>query len=162
MNAGGAVYQGLELPRGVINSGALPPFEAAGRCRSAYLTSVPPSIQDGTLVVGEQSLGLPLQKATLFVDHTPPLGLTYGAGLIYEGPYNELDQGPFTLLNANLGYRFKHFEVGLSGTNLTNVYSQAFTREGAGVPYGGLFGPIATDAYYLQPAAINLTLTQRF
>jgi outer membrane receptor protein involved in Fe transport len=161
VNAGDAVYQGLEL-QGTHQFGRFTTLRAGWAVRSAYLTNVPPSVQDGTLVVGEQSLGLPLQKATLFVDHTPPLGFVYGAGLIYEGPYNELNQGPFTLLNANLGYRFKHFEIGLSGTNLTNVYSQAFTRQGAGVPYGGLFGPISTDAFYLQPAAINLTLTQRF
>jgi len=50
----------------------------------------------------------------------------------------------------------------LNATNLTNVYDQRFTRRGAGVPYGGLSGPIATDSYALQGTALNFSLTRRF
>jgi outer membrane receptor protein involved in Fe transport len=161
VNAGDAVYQGLEL-QATHQLDSFTSLRAGWAVHSAYLSSVPPSIQDGSLVVGEQNLGLPLHKATLSLDHTPPSGLLFGAGLVYEGAYNELNQPPFATLNANVGYRFRNFEVGLSGTNLTNVYNQEFTREGAGVPYGGLDGPIPTNAYALQGTALNFTLTRRF
>jgi len=161
VNAGDAIYQGIEISA----TRQLAPtmvLRAGWAVKSAYLTAVPAAIQDGTLVVGEQSLGLPLHKATLNLDKIPQLGFVYGAGLVYEGLYNELDQPPFTILNANVGYRFKNFEVGLSGTNLTNVYDQKFTKQAAGLLYGGLYGPLGTDAYMLQGTALTLILTRRF
>ncbi len=161
INAGDAVYQGIEIS-GQRRIGPFATVRAGYAVRSAYLTSVPASIQDGTLVVGEQTLGLPLQKATLAVRNAPPLGWGYNAGLIYEGLYNELNEPQFALLNAGLTYRRRGFEVNLAGTNLTNVYDRHFTRQGFGVPYAGLTGPIATDAYALQGTAFTLSIARRF
>jgi hypothetical protein len=155
------VYQGAEMQL----AHQVSPFttvRAGYAIRSAYLTKVPPDVQNGTLVVGEQSLGLPLHKATLSFDHTPQLGLTYGAGIIWEGAYNELNQPPYAVLNANVAYRLKNYEIGLAARNLTNVYDQRFTRIGAGVPYGGQGRPIPTDAYALQGTSFTLSLTRRF
>lgn len=161
VNAGDAIYQGFEIA-GERRLTASATLSAGYAVRSAYLTSVPASIQDGTLVVGEQAQGLPLHKWTLALSNLPALGFTYGAGLVYEGNYNELNQPPFTLLNAGFGYRFRAFEVGVAGTNLTNQYDQRFTHEGAGVTYGGLTGPLQSDAYALQGTAVTFTLTRRF
>ncbi len=165
INAGDGIYQGFELQA----QRAIAPFttlRAGYAVRSAYLTAVPANIQDGTLVVGEQSLGLPLQKGTLAIVHTPPTGFTYGGSAVYEGLYNELNEPQFATVNGSIGYRFKSFEVQLSGTNLTDVYDRRFTRIDQGVPYGGIGsitgGPIATDALSMQGAAFNFSITRRF
>jgi outer membrane receptor protein involved in Fe transport len=161
VNAGDGVYQGLELsarhkfgPSTVVRAG--------WAVRSAYLTSVPTDIQDGTLVVGEQTVGLPLHKATLSVESTPPLGFQYGANIVYEGLYNELNLPQYATLAAHVGYRFRSLEVALTGTNLTNVYDQRFTNPGGGVTYGGLGQVLPQDAYALQGTAFNVTVVRRF
>ncbi len=161
VNVGDGVYQGIELsarhkfgPSTVVRAG--------WAVRSAYLTSVPADIQDGTLVVGEQSAGLPLHKATLSVESAPPLGFQYGANIVYEGLYNELNLPQYATLAAHIGYRFRSFELGLTGTNLTNVYDQRFTTPNGGVTYGGLGQVLPQDAYALQGTAFNLTVLRRF
>ena len=161
INAGDAIYQGLEI----AGERRVAPFvtvRAGYAVRSAYLTNVPVAIQDGSLVPGEQTQGLPLQKATLSVRSAPPLGFGYDAGLIYEGKYNELNQPPFATLSAALSYRWPAYEISLAATNLTDVYDQHFTHQGAGVLYGGLTGPLASDAYALQGTAFTATFTRRF
>ncbi len=161
VNAGDGVYQGIELsarhkfgPSTIVRAG--------WAVRSAYLTSVPADIQDGTLVVGEQSAGLPLHKATLSVESTPALGFQYGANIVYEGLYNELNLPQYATLAAHIGYRFRSFEVGLTGTNLTNVYDHRFTLPNGGVTYGGLGQVLPQDAYALQGTAFNFTVLRRF
>jgi outer membrane receptor protein involved in Fe transport len=131
---------------------------------SAYLTAVPPNVQDGTLVIGEQSLGLPLQKGILSIDRRPPTGIEYGASMIYQGFYNGFDQPKFATLSAMLGYRFNKFEVNLAATNLTNVYAYKFTLQNRGIPYGGCCGtgPIPTDAYAMQGTQFMLTVARRY
>jgi outer membrane receptor protein involved in Fe transport len=161
VNAGDAVYQGIEL----AGSRTIAPnttVHAGYAVRSAYLTNVPPSIANGTLVAREQSLGLPLQKGLLSIRSAPPTGIGFSAGLVYEGRYNELDQPPFALLNAGVTLRVHRFDCNVDATNITNVYDQHFTRIGAGVPYGGLAGPIATDAYALAGTAFSVSVSRRF
>ena len=161
INAGDAIYQGVEI----AGERRLAPFTtltAGYAVRSAYLTNVPAAIQDGTLVAHEQSQGLPLQKATLAVIALPPLGFTYEAGLVLEGAYNELNQPPFTTLEAGVGYRWRALELGVHGTNLTNVYDRRFTQQGGGVAYAGLTGPLTSDAYALQGTAVTVTVAHRF
>jgi outer membrane receptor protein involved in Fe transport len=161
VNAGDGVYQGIELSAR-HNFGPSTTLRAGWAVRSAYLTSVPADIQDGTLVVGEQAAGLPLHKATLLLTSEPPLGLTYGASLVYESLYNELSQPQFATLGAHVGYRCRTLELGLTGTNLTNVYDQRFTTPNGGVIYGGLGQEIPQDAYALQGAAFLFTVLHRF
>jgi outer membrane receptor protein involved in Fe transport len=163
VNAGNAVYQGFEL-RADRQLAAYTTLRAGYSVNSAYLTAVPPAVQDGTLVIGEQALGLPLQKGTLSIDRRPPLGLEYGAALIYQGFYNGYDQPKFATLSAMLGYRYQKYEVNLAATNLTNVYAYKFTMENAGIPYGGCCGtgPIPTDAYAMQGTQFTLTVARRY
>jgi outer membrane cobalamin receptor len=162
VNAGDGIYQGIEIAA----QHRLQPYvnlRAGFAIRSAYLTAVPPSIQDGTLVVGQQDAGLPLQKATLSLTGEPPRGLTYRVGFVYDGQYNELNQAPFVTLAGAVGYRWPKYEIVLSGTNLTNVYDQRFTTTGGGTPYGVIGGDTnATNAYALQGAAVNLSVARRF
>jgi hypothetical protein len=81
---------------------------------------------------------------------------------VYEGPYNELDQPQYATLDANVGYRWRDYEIAVSGTNLTDVYDQRFTAQGAGTLYGSPQGLEASDAYVLQGTAFNVSLTRRF
>jgi len=161
INVGGAVFRGIELraDRELAPHTAL---HATYGVDSAYLTSVPSYAQNGTLVVGEQDLGVPLHKATLTLKRDGDSGLAYFAGLAYEGGYNELNEPPFASLRAGVTWHRPGFDLGLYGTNLTNVYDDKFTRIGAGVPYGGLAGPVPTDAYALPGRTITLSLTRRY
>ncbi len=163
VNAGDGVYQGIEL-RADRQVAPYTTVRAGYSVNSAYLTAVPPNVQDGTLVIGQQALGLPLQKGILSIDRRPPSGFEYGAAMIYQGFYNGYDQPKFATLSAMLGYRFKKFEVNLAATNLTNVYDYKFTLENAGIPYGGCCGsgPSPTDAYAMQGTQFTLTVAQRF
>ncbi len=161
VNAGDGIYQGIELSAR-HNFGPFTTLRAGWAVRSAYLTSVPPNIQDGTLVVGEQAAGLPLHKASVILTCAPPLGFTYGANLIYESLYNELNLPQYATLAAHVGYRFRTFEIGLSGTNLTNVYDEKFTTPNGGVTYGGLGQILPQDAYALAGTAFTFTILRRF
>jgi outer membrane cobalamin receptor len=161
VNAGDGVYQGIEI----AGERRLAPYisvRVGYAVRSAFLTSIPPYIQDGTLVLNEQDLGLPLQKATLGFTASPPRGLTFRTELVYEGNYNELEQPPYATLAAAVGYRWKNVELVVSGTNLTDIYDQHFTATNGGVPYG-IIGPAQpTNSYALQGATVNVSVAQRF
>jgi outer membrane receptor protein involved in Fe transport len=162
VNAGDGVDRGLELAlrQQLSNDTSV---RASYAVHSSYLSSSPPAIQDGSLVEGQQTLGLPLHRAVVTLAGTPPRGFVYGASLAYEGAYNALNQPPYATLAARAGYRFNAgYELDIAGTNLTNVYDQRFTKTGSGVPYGGIAAPVGTDAYALQGTAFLMTLTRRF
>jgi len=161
VNAGDGVYQGIELSAR-HNFGPWTTLRTGWAVRSAYLTQVPADIQDGTLVVGEQSAGLPLHKATVTLVTAPPQGLMYGLNFVYEGLYNELNQGPYATLGANIGFRKGAFEYIFSGTNLTDVYDTKFILPNGGVIYGGLNQEIPQDAYPIQGRAFNFSVLRRF
>jgi outer membrane receptor protein involved in Fe transport len=161
VNAGTGIYRGIDI-HADQQLGRTFHVRAGWDVDSSYLTSVPPEIQDGTLVTGEQSLGQPLHKAYFSVDQEVGEGLAYGARLNYEGYYNELNRSPYATLDAHLAYRHAGFEYGLYGTNLTNVYSTPFTIVGGGVPYGTLPGqPVITpNAFVLQGAQVLFVVTR--
>lgn len=161
VNAGNGIYRGLDI-HADQQLGRTFHVRAGWDVDSSYLTVVPPSIQDGTLVVDEQSLGQPLHKAYFSVDQEVAEGLAYGARLNYEGNYNELNRSPYATLDAHLAYRHAGFEYGLYGTNLTNVYSTPFTIVGGGVPYGTVPGQpmITPNAFVLQGAQVLFVVTR--
>jgi outer membrane receptor protein involved in Fe transport len=160
-NAGDAIYQGVELSAQRRLTPALA-VRAGYAVRSAFLTSIPPFLQDGTAVLNQQILGLPLQKASLSIAAAPPRGITFRTAFVYEGKYNELNRPPFATVAASVGYRWPAFELIVSGTNLTNVYAGHFTQTGAGVPQTIVGSTQPTDAYALQGAAFSLSLARRF
>ncbi|HEX8805867.1 MAG TPA: TonB-dependent receptor, partial [Candidatus Aquilonibacter sp.] len=90
INAGDGVYQGIAVQ---ADETWLNGFRigAGWDVDSSFLTTIPNYIQDGTLVIGQQSLGQPLHKAFLTVGREIRDGMSYGARLNYEGTYNELN-----------------------------------------------------------------------
>lgn len=161
INVGGAVYTGIEL-RAEHTIARSTVLRAAYSVNSSYPTSVDPAFQSGTIVPGEQFQSVPLHKGTLSLERDRDSGLSYNVGLVYEDGYNELNRPAFATLLAGLTYRTGRFELGLYGTNLTNVYDDRFTLAGKGVPYGGVDGPIPSNAYSLQGRAVTVVLTRRY
>ncbi len=161
INSGNAVYTGAEfrLER---------KFDATSTLRlgygidSTYALSAPEDVQNGSIVPHEQFLGVPLHKATFAFEHRPMSGIAYDASVLYEGRYNELDRAAFATLRASVGLPLAGFDVVVTGSNLTNVYADRFTRAAAGVVYGGIDAPIATDAFTLQGRAITVSVARHF
>lgn len=161
INIGCAVYSGAELRvERPFNGGTT--LRVAYGINSAYPVNVPAEVQNGAMVVHEQFLGVPLHKVTFEIDHRPPVGFSYDAAFLYEGRYNELNRAPFATMRGSIGYAIGELEFNASGTNLTNAYATRFTQAGAGIPYGGTHGPVATDAYALPGRFITFSLARRF
>jgi len=161
VNAGDGVYTGMDI-QAAQELGPYTRLRVGWDVDSSYLTVIPPNIQDGTLVAGEQTLGQPLHKAYIAIESTPKLGWGYGADLNYEGTYNELNRSPYAVLNAYLQYRWPGLEIGCYGTNLTNVYANPFTITNGGILYGAEPGQPMTPnpAYVLQGTKFVLVVTR--
>ena len=157
INAAREVYQGVELHADyAINASTF--IRAGYDVDSAYILSRPPDAADD-IAPYVQDLGVPLHKVTLGFEHQAGTGLSYYAGLLYEGRYNELNLPPFATLRAGIAWRLRTFEIGLSGENLTSAYDFLVTRGNGGVPYPGLSGLRPTDAYPLAGRRFTLTLS---
>jgi outer membrane cobalamin receptor len=159
VNVARGVYEGLEL-HGDLQLAAHTTLHASYGINSVFTKSAP--LADN-IVPGEQNLGVPLHKAGLSIERDPKgPGIGAYAGILYEGDYNELNAPPYATLRAGIAWHVRDFDIGLSGTNLTNVYDFKLTRVGGGVTYGGLGGvggPIATSAFPLAGRALILSLT---
>jgi outer membrane receptor protein involved in Fe transport len=153
------VYQGLEV-RTALALGPHLTLQADYDIDSVYTQSVPLDALDGVIPY-EQALGVPLHKALLTVEHTPNLGLTYYAGLLHEGAYNELNLPPFTTLRAGIGWRTRDYEVSVAGENLSNVDNFLVTQEQGGVPYRAVPTSILPNAYTLPGRRVTLIITHR-
>ncbi len=153
------VYQGIELradlPLDRSNS-----LHLGYDIDSVYTQSAPAAALDD-VVAGEQSLGVPLHKIALDYEHDPGFGLAYYAGMLYEGAYNETNLGPYATLRAGVTMHLHHLDIGLYGTNLTDVYDFKQQRIGAGIPYGGLSDVISTNAIPLAPRTITLSIAHK-
>jgi outer membrane cobalamin receptor len=112
------------------------------------------------LVDDQQFPGIAQQQGSLEIDykHAP-----WHAGVqsIFTGNNNELNQGPFTIVNAAVGFQVNALSTAtLSGTNLFSDVSGKFTKLGGGVPYLGVGGvPLATNALFLYPVGVRFTYT---
>ncbi|HTW82879.1 MAG TPA: TonB-dependent receptor [Candidatus Sulfotelmatobacter sp.] len=106
----------------------------------------------------QQSAGVPLHKATLDLAHDGR-SIAYYAGVLYEGEYNELNLPPYATLRAGVTWHAgKTLDLGLYGTNLTNVYNFKLTELGQGILYGTIVGgPQAADALPLAGPQITFT-----
>ncbi|MBV8490509.1 MAG: TonB-dependent receptor [Candidatus Eremiobacteraeota bacterium] len=161
VNAGNAIYRGFDVTA-EQQIGDHFRVRAGWDVDSSYLTNAPANVQDGTLVIGQQTLGQPLHKAYVGFDRESTHGLSFGAQLNYEGFYNELNRSPYATLDAHLAYRSHGYEFGLYGTNLTNADAQPYAIIGGGVPYGTVPGnlPILPVAYTLQGAKVVFVVTR--
>lgn len=160
INIGNAVYTGAELLAETRIAGLA--LKLGYGLNSTYAVNAPADVQNGTIVPHEQFAGVPLHKLTFELDRRPSTGLAYDAAVVYEGRYNELNRPPFATVRASLGYTLAGLEFNVAGTNLTNVYATRFTQAGAGIAYGGIDGPIATDAFALQGRAVTFSLARHF
>jgi outer membrane receptor protein involved in Fe transport len=135
INVAQGVYEGIEL-HGDVALAAHTMLHASYGINSVYTVSAP--IADN-FVPGQQNLGVPLHKIGLSIERDPRgLGIGAYAGILYEGSYNELNAPPFATVRAGVTWHLRDFDIGLNGTNLTNVYDFKLTRVGGGVPYAGL------------------------
>jgi outer membrane receptor protein involved in Fe transport len=153
------VYQGVEL-RGDVLLTKENSLHLGYDIDSVYTQSVPPAALDD-VVFHEQALGVPLHKITLTYEHDPGLGMAYYAGLLYEGAYNETNLAPYATLRAGVTLHLRHLDIGLYGTNLTDVYDFKQQRIGAGIPYGGVTDVISTDAIPLAPRTITFSIAHK-
>ena len=164
VNVGNVVYQGGSL-RLAHRFGAWFATAEYG-VNAAYPTALPDVVaanptSGSDLVVGQQFAGIPIQAFSLGLRYAHA-GLHGAANLTAKSANNELAQGRFATLDAALGKTWRHVDVTLAGTNLTNAVSGRFTRIGLGTPYP-LPGaaPAPRDALVLEPAAVRLILTFR-
>jgi hypothetical protein len=81
--------------------------------------------------------------------------------MLYEGAYNETNLGPYATLRAGVTMHLHHLDIGLYGTNLTDVYDFKQQRIGAGIAYGGLSDVISTNAIPLAPRTITLSIAHK-
>jgi outer membrane cobalamin receptor len=114
----------------------------------------------GNLVDDEQFLGIAQQQGSLELAYRKdPWHAAVQA--TFRGNNNELNQGPFTIIDAAVGIKVNAIsDVTLSGTNLFSDDAGRFTRLGAGVQYRGAGGTaLSTDALYLEPLSIRFAYT---
>ena len=154
------VYQGFEL-RGDVAIGKQDTLHLGYDIDSVYTQSVPADALDN-VALDEQAQGVPLHKITLDYEHDPGLGLAYYAGVLYEGAYNETNLAPYATLRAGVTLHLAHLDVGLYGTNLTDVYDFKQQRLGAGVLYGTAAGPmLSTNGIPLAPRTVTLSIAHK-
>jgi outer membrane receptor protein involved in Fe transport len=153
------VYQGLEV-HGDLAFTRHDTLRVGYDVDSVYTQSVPAASSDDA-VPYEQALGVPLHKLTVNFEHDTGAGLAYYAGMLYEGAYNETNLAPYATLRAGATWHMAHFDVGIYGTNLTDVYDFKQQRVGAGVPYGGLTDIVPTNAIPLAPRTITFSIAHK-
>jgi outer membrane cobalamin receptor len=153
------VYEGLEL-RGDVALSQSDALLLGYDIDSVYTQSAPTDAVDD-VVVNEQALGVPLHKITATFQHDSGRGLAYYAGLLYEGAYNETNLAPYATLRAGVTMHLRHLDIGLYGTNLTDVYDFKQQRIGAGIPYGGVADVISTNAIPLAPRTITFSIAHK-
>lgn len=162
-NVGNAVYQGIEVK--YVQSFA--PQHLFLTAMYGLNVSYPKDLNadysnptfGGGLVDNQQFPGVPQQQGSIeleWINH----GTKFAVNSIFRGGNNELNQGPFTQVNAGLTLRVNAAtDVSISGTNLFNGGVGQYTLFGGGVPYPGNGGPIPTDRYGIEPAALHVALT---
>ncbi len=171
VNIGNAVYQGAEvrlkqrLPRQnllVVVSYGL---------NVAYPYALGPNVSNptsgGTLVDGQQFLGVPQQQGSISVDWAHN-GWHAATAVTFAGRNNPLNQAPYMLTDAAVGKSFGRVDLTLAATNIFNSVSGPFTVYGAGVPYQGLYASstgatylanVPTDRLNVMPASLRLIFT---
>ncbi|MBD5636119.1 MAG: TonB-dependent receptor, partial [Candidatus Eremiobacteraeota bacterium] len=139
-NVGNAVYQGAEVRYSQRFDHVL--VTARYGLNVAYPKDLNAAFSNptsgGTLVDHAQFLGIPQQQGSLLVEYNDR-GWHAAADATARGNNNELNQPPFTLVDALVGKRIgRGVDLSLSATNLLSSVSGPFTRFGAGVPYRAL------------------------
>ena len=154
------VYEGVELRTEYLLA-AKTQLHVDYDIDSAYIVSFPAASADD-VVPYVQDLGVPLHKINVAIEHSPSAGLSYYAGVLYEGQYNELNLPPFATVRAGITWHLSHnLDIALTGENLTNAYDFLTTRQGGGVPYPMADGLGPTDAYALPGRRFMVIFTRK-
>jgi len=114
----------------------------------------------GSLVDYQQFLGIPQQQGSLELDWAQ--GSWHAATqAIFRGNNNELNQGPFTWIDASVGYKLNsQCDLTLVGTNLFNDAAGRFTLIGGGVPYLGVDDQdLPTNREFVEPFGLRFIFT---
>jgi len=127
---------------------------------SVYTVSFPSAAADDVIPY-VQSLGVPLHKLAVSFEHQPNTGLSYYAGFLYEGTYNELNLAPYATVRAGVTWHLPRVDIALVGENLTDAYDFLTTRTGGGVPYQQTTGLVPTDAIPLPGRRFTIIFTHR-
>jgi len=162
INIANSMWRGLALQVEAPLRGGLS-MQAAYNINQGYPLALPAALAGsaGNLVPGQQFQNVPLHRATFSLQQQRGrFGWT--AGVAYESSNNDLNQSAFATVAASVTYRLSHTSIVLAGNNLTDAYAGKFTLTNGGVPYPGLTGPIATDAYQLPAPNLTVTLTQHW
>jgi outer membrane receptor protein involved in Fe transport len=172
-NVGDAVYQGAELRFSERFAPAHLFLTARYGLNVAYPKNLNSEFSNptsaGNLVSGAQFLGIPQQQGSAELDWSNA-GWHAATTATFRGENNELAQPPFAVVDALVGRRLGGgVDLSLAGTNLFNGAAGRYTIFGGGVPYRGLtgspdapaYGPLETDALFIEPAAVRLILTVR-
>jgi outer membrane receptor protein involved in Fe transport len=163
-NVGNAVYQGIEarfvqrfVPQHLFLTAMYGLNIAYPKDLNANYSN-PTSA--GSLVDNTQFLNIPQQQGSLELDWAEG-GWHAATQAIFRGNNNELNQGPFTFINASVGLRVgKSSDLTLQGTNLFNDAAGRFTQFGAGAPYLGVDDtPLPTNRYFVEPFGLRVIFT---
>lgn len=168
INIGNVVYQGgaLRLTRRVGD------FFLRGEygLNVAYPVTLPTSVSNPTsganLVAGQQFESIPVQTGTLGVRYVHG-GWHSDLETTYKGKNNELNDGPYAIVNGAVGRTVGALDYALSFRNVTNAEPGRFTLLGRGLPYPVPVslqfpnGYLPTDRRSLEPASVNFIVTLR-
>ncbi|MBV9232789.1 MAG: TonB-dependent receptor [Candidatus Eremiobacteraeota bacterium] len=171
INIGNAVYEGAEVRYKQRFARLNLMATLTYGLNVAYPYALGPFVSNptsgGTLVDGQQFLGVPQQQASA-VFTWAQRGWRASTAFTFAGKNNTLAQPPYTLVDAAIGKDFGRLDFTLAATNIFNAVSGPFTRYQAGVPYPGLYaGPhdtqylanLPTDALFVQPASVRFIFT---
>jgi outer membrane receptor protein involved in Fe transport len=171
INIGNAVYQGAEVrfkqrfPRQNLS------LVLSYGLNVAYPYSLGPNVSNptsgGSLVDGEQFLGVPQQQGSAMVAWSEK-GWHAATAFTFSGRNNPLNQPPYTFTDVAVGKNFGRIDFTVAATNVFNAVSGPFTYYDAGAPYRGLYaGPggssylanLPTNQLNVQPASVRFALT---
>jgi outer membrane cobalamin receptor len=174
-NVGNAVYEGAELRFSERFAPAHLLLTARYGLNVAYPKDLNAQFSNptsgGSLVDNAQFLGIPQQQGSAEIGWSN-LGWHAATTATFRGNNNELSQPPFAVVGALLGKQLgSSLDLSLAGTNLFNGAAGRFTVFGGGTPYRGItgqdasgaaaFGPLPTDAEFIEPAGVRLILTYK-
>ncbi len=131
INAGNVVYEGGAIR--FLRRFKKLTFTAQYGLNVAYPLNLPATVTNptsgGFLVSGEQFLGIPQQVGSMQLSWgNAPWHAAIDAQ--FRGKNNELNQGPYAIVNGALGRRFGNADLTLALTNITNAVSGPFTAAG--------------------------------
>jgi outer membrane receptor protein involved in Fe transport len=174
-NVGNAVYEGAEVRFSERFAPAHLLLTARYGLNVAYPKDLTAQFSNptsgGSLVDNAQFLGIPQQQGSAELGWSN-LGWHAATTATFRGNNNELNAPPFAVVGALLGKQVApSLDLSLAGTNLFNGAAGRYTIFGGGIPYRGVaaqdaagdavFGPLATNAEFIEPAAVRVILTLR-